>query len=183
MIPPLKSRDQLPQLLTRLGLTGWGAEIGVSNGFYSDTILSGSRLERLFSIDLWCSPMIWWEQLTTPSEYISAVNRLFRYGVRSVIIKMASLEATRLFPEQSLDFIYIDATHDYEGVKADLAAWWPKLKPGGIMAGHDYADDCGVPRAVNEFVAAHGLALAVTECDSVDNGITRRSWVVQKGEG
>ena len=36
------------------------------------------------------------------------------------------------------DFIYVDARHDFKGVYEDLVAWWPKLRAGGIMAGHDY---------------------------------------------
>lgn len=50
-----------------------------------------------------------------------------------------------------VDFVYIDAAHDYESVKADIAAWWPKVKPGGILAGHDYCEAWpGVKKAVDE---------------------------------
>lgn len=49
------------------------------------------------------------------------------------------------------DFVFIDAAHDYESVKADIAAWWPKVKPGGILAGHDYCEAWpGVKQAVDE---------------------------------
>jgi hypothetical protein len=43
-------------------------------------------------------------------------------------------------PDASLDYVYVDARHDYCGVKEDLEAWWPKLRRGGILAGHDYLD-------------------------------------------
>ena len=59
--------------------------------------------------------------------------------------------AAATYPDQSLDFVFLDADHDYESVKADIAAWLPKVKPGGILAGHDYM--CGWPgvdRAVAE---------------------------------
>ena len=58
-----------------------------------------------------------------------------------------------------MDFVYIDARHDYESVLEDLNAWFHKVKPGGILAGHDYADgmlpqgDFGVKSAVDEFFA------------------------------
>jgi predicted alpha/beta hydrolase family esterase len=50
-----------------------------------------------------------------------------------------------------LDFVFIDADHKYESVKADIAAWLPKVRPGGHIAGHDYHSDWpGVQKAVDE---------------------------------
>jgi len=49
-----------------------------------------------------------------------------------------SVSAAAKVAHTSLDFAYIDARHDYEGLSEDLRAWWPKLCPGGLMAGHDY---------------------------------------------
>ena len=48
------------------------------------------------------------------------------------------IECATRFPNSYFDFVYIDARHDYKGVLQDLTDWWPKLKPGGIFAGHDY---------------------------------------------
>jgi predicted O-methyltransferase YrrM len=62
-----------------------------------------------------------------------------------------SVEAARHFQNGSLDFVFLDADHTYESVKADLAAWWPKVRPGGILAGHDFASEFpGVEQAVRE---------------------------------
>jgi predicted O-methyltransferase YrrM len=59
-----------------------------------------------------------------------------------------------------LDFVFIDADHSYEGCKADIEAWFPKVKPGGLLSGHDYDNpdfpEFGVKRAVDEFAARHG---------------------------
>lgn len=55
------------------------------------------------------------------------------------------------FGDGDLDLVFIDADHFYMSVKADLAAWWPKVKSGGIFAGHDYSDATGVKQAVDEF--------------------------------
>ena len=70
-------------------------------------------------------------------------------------LKMKSLDAVSKFGDHSLDFVFIDASHEYEDVKADIIAWLPKIKPGGILAGHDYyIGDFdyypGVKQAVNE---------------------------------
>jgi predicted O-methyltransferase YrrM len=68
------------------------------------------------------------------------------------IIRDLSVNASKKFDDNSLDFIFIDACHDYECVKEDLHAWYPKLKKDGIIAGHDYYDGhVGVEQAVNEF--------------------------------
>ena len=83
--------------------------------------------------------------------------------------RMTSLEAAATYEDESLDAVYIDAAHDYESVKADIAAWGPKIKPNGILAGHDYRNGFpGVDRAVDEVFPAGTVAF----CEY--------SWVVKK---
>jgi len=53
-------------------------------------------------------------------------------------LKMLSIAAAVKFKDASLDFVFIDAGHEYDAVKQDILAWYPKVKPGGILAGHDY---------------------------------------------
>ena len=73
-------------------------------------------------------------------------------GDKLNIIRDLSVNASKRFNDNSLDFIFIDACHDYECVKEDLHTWYPKLKKDGIIAGHDYYDGhVGVEKAVNEF--------------------------------
>lgn len=66
------------------------------------------------------------------------------------IVRMPSVEAAKQYRDGSLDFVFIDADHVYDCVSADIAAWWPKVKPGGVLAGDD-AQGKGVDRAVREF--------------------------------
>ena len=62
-----------------------------------------------------------------------------------------SWDAASQFEDKSLDFVFLDADHVYESIIRDLKAWVPKIKPGGIIAGHDYCDfHPGVIQAVNE---------------------------------
>lgn len=68
-------------------------------------------------------------------------------------LRMTSVEAAKLFEDKSLDFVFIDASHQYEDVKNDILAWKPKMKNGGILAGHDYTSYwTGVVQAVNEIL-------------------------------
>jgi predicted O-methyltransferase YrrM len=70
---------------------------------------------------------------------------------------MTSLDAVSLYENRSLDFIFIDASHEYEDVKKDIIAWYPKLKLGGIIAGHDYTSYDGVKKAVDEILINKNL--------------------------
>ena len=78
---------------------------------------------------------------------------------RVEVIRKESAEGSKGFKDNFFDFIYIDANHTYKYVCEDLALWYPKLKPGGILAGHDYLNGIaygtifGVKRAVDEFAA------------------------------
>ena len=81
-----------------------------------------------------------------------------------------SAEAAQEFEDASLDFVFIDARHTYEAATEDLAAWWPKLRPGGLFAGHDYTNSPGVRAAVDEFVARQDLGHAFR--------VSRSSWMI-----
>lgn len=85
-----------------------------------------------------------------------------------------SAEVARQFKDESIDFVFIDAAHDYDNVKADILAWLPKVKPGGIMAGHDYESDYkGLMEAVNEVFGDR------VELVAYDDNPTKHCWKVQ----
>ena len=67
--------------------------------------------------------------------------------------RMPSLQASASYPDNSLDFVFIDADHSYQSVREDIIAWWPKVKNGGIISGHDYQMGTpGVIAASNELL-------------------------------
>lgn len=79
-------------------------------------------------------------------------------------IRKTSLEASKDFKDKSLDFIFIDAGHSYEDVRDDIAAWYPKLKDGGYIAGHDYSQAWpGVEKAVKEFCDKNNIIFTLIE--------------------
>jgi hypothetical protein len=85
--------------------------------------------------------------------YVKTVRATSRYCDRIAIIRDWSAEAAMQIDDASLDCVFIDAEHTYEGVKRDIAIWLPKVRPGGWIGGHDY-DNLprfpGVRRAVDE---------------------------------
>ncbi len=81
------------------------------------------------------------------------LNNMEACGVSDMVkvIPSESVVASRSLEDGSLDLVFLDGAHDYHSVTADIRAWRPKVKPSGILAGHDYCDSWpGVVRAVNE---------------------------------
>jgi len=77
-------------------------------------------------------------------------------------LRMFSLEAAEQFEDESLDFVFIDASHDYENVKADILAWLPKMKKTGVLAGHDYEGE--VQRAVDDVFSSFKITVPDHRC-------------------
>ena len=73
--------------------------------------------------------------------------------------RIPSVKAARCFEDGELDFVFIDGEHNYEAAKADIEAWWPKVRSGGLLISHDYDRQRfpGVCRAVDEFGGEHAV--------------------------
>jgi len=87
-------------------------------------------------------------------------------------IKELSWDGAKHYEDESLDFVFIDAAHDYISVKKDINAWYPKVKKGGVISGHDYSWGPTVRQAVDEFF--NPLELKIQE--------TEGCWVVVKNK-
>lgn len=145
---PIEGRNQFGRLLTALGLTGRAAEVGTHRGEFSNALLKkwpGS----LRCIDPWSVPPGYEGQAETlraalggaalrAADMTAARARLARHAPRFTLHKATSAEAADGTPDGSLDFVYIDGDHRYEQVVLDLGLWWPKLRRGGLLAGHDF---------------------------------------------
>ena len=184
----LHYRSLFPFALNELNLMGTGCEVGVQDGHFSVTLLKRWRGSLLYSIDPWreFEPSKYLDvanqqQAVQDRIYEGARNRLRKFGERSVIIRSTSAAGATQFAEGQLDFVYIDANHSYDAVVEDIRLWYPKLKPGGVLAGHDYLDGnytagvFGVMSAVNEFAAGAGLQVY-----AAGTGLESPSWIVQK---
>lgn len=88
--------------------------------------------------------------------YAECMSNAHRAGYPVEIIKSDSAGGAKMLQNASVDFVFIDAGHDEQSVRADIKAWLPKVKPGGVLAGHDYdtVSDPGVVRAVDALLPA-----------------------------
>lgn len=122
-----------------------GAEIGVARGVFSETLLESLPRLQLYAVDPWCEmpdaadvghlSYQGWPFLEMYQEF---ARRTAPYQKRVTVLRLQSVEAALKVPDQSLDFVYIDAQHTYPACKADITAWAPKVKPGGLVMGHDF---------------------------------------------
>lgn len=170
----MKSRDNLPQFLNERHLFGVGAEVGVFRGGFSAYLLEHWHGRLLHSVDPWTEQVKAKLDVSNVAQIDHNINlmickeRLRGFGNRSNIMRMFSVEAAKKFGDTDLDFVYLDARHDYRSVDEDLRAWWPKVKRGGILSGHDYKNSfvrnnlVEVKRAVDNFCFEHGLGLPKT---------------------
>ncbi len=176
--PVLTTRDELPVLLNGRGLAGVGFEIGVREASFSERILDRWAGTLLVSVDPWmeCAPDRYVDEANVAQErqedvLAEARARLARFGERSQIWRMTSVEAAQRVLPASVDFVYLDARHDEASVREDLEAWYGKVRPGGVIAGHDYVDGTfpegvfGVRSAVDAFFGDRGLPVRQTLLD------------------
>jgi predicted O-methyltransferase YrrM len=103
----------------------------------------------------------------SPDNFDEVEARLAIYGpYRTHTFKLGdSAKVAATFPDESFDFVYLDDDHDYAGISRSIEAWYPKVKWGGILGGHDYPNEPAVPQAVGELIARSGLYLCVSEND------------------
>lgn len=133
-------RNDLPRFFKEMGF-GVGVEIGVYKGDYSEILCEAGL--KIYSIDPWMAYPEYHglrsDQARFERNFERAKRRLRKYDC--TIIRKTSMEAVKDFKDKSMDFVYIDGNHDFMHVTEDIWEWSKKVKPGGIIAGHDYRND------------------------------------------
>lgn len=193
-VPTFKYRYELGNILQSEGART-GVELGVQRGGFAAQLLQRwPSCRKYVLVDLWHSQTKY-DDVANVKDSVhlkykrEALNRVKQFEKRTSIevchnYTTSCAERYRGRGEM-FDFIYVDARHDYKGVLEDLNHWWPLLKPGGILAGHDYVvqtdgpnrngqdwtinydgtkDKTGrvVKGAVDDFANSHGLQITVS---------------------
>lgn len=145
-------------------------EIGTYKGGNALNILKNLNIQKIYLID----PYVAYvnrkiEKNVGDKTFTEAKKRLKRFKHKIEFVREFSEKATKRFKNNSIDFIYIDGNHDYGFVKKDLELYFPKVKKGGIISGHDM-DWKSVFKAVSEFCVKHKL-----ECE-----IKEKDWIIFK---
>jgi hypothetical protein len=161
---PGSARDDLPQFFVDMGYKT-GAEIGVYKGEFSVKFCQAGL--RLYAIDPWRV----YEHYKHPRgqarldfQYEHTKRVLAPYPLCKIIRK-TSMEAIEMFKDNSLDFVYIDANHEFRYIAEDLSEWTNKVRPGGIVSGHDYSyvdrstgqDHWHIAHVLNAYIKAYEI--------------------------
>lgn len=135
-----------------------GLEIGVASGWTMNHFLQNLPNLQLTGIDPYIGYMdgnIKIAQEMLDAQYLAAQDNISDFAPRGKILRGYSQDFVNLFEDKSLDYIFIDGDHSYEGALRDCELFFPKIKSNGIFAGHDWSFD-GVQKAVNEFKDKNG---------------------------
>lgn len=131
-----------------------GSWKGKSSAFMCVEIANSSKNIEFFCVDTWIGSIEHQNYKDLDKLYFAFLNNMKPVENLYFPLKLTSLEASKKFKDESLEFVFIDASHEYEDVLNDLQAWFPKIKKGGILAGHDcYPNNPewgGVYKAVKE---------------------------------
>lgn len=134
------------------------AELGVAEGNFSEDILNWPvNFPSVWLVDRWKHmPMMKGDshssQVWHDKNKARVLERIEKFGKRAQIVQRSTVDAASIFGDNFFSLVYVDADHSYHGCKADILAWWPKLKEGGVMAFHDFLNKgYGVRQAVEDF--------------------------------
>ncbi len=136
-----QDRIELLRAIPRGGVVG---EVGVFKGNFSRRILEIIQPERLHLIDPWVhQDLPLWQGRTDENhlDFLRKVQRRFQpeiYSRRAIIHQGFSLDILPLFPDEYFDWVYLDGDHRFETVRAELDLCNRKVKPHGLILGHDF---------------------------------------------
>lgn len=134
-----------------------GAWFGKSTCFLAQQIKESGKNISLKVVDTWEGSIDEPTLAKVVEEHGGSIYKAFQSNMEKAEVDKiitplinTSIEASKQFKDKSLDFIFIDASHDYDSVIEDIKAWLPKLKKGGTIAGHDWCTYGSVQNAVKD---------------------------------
>lgn len=156
-----------------------GAEVGVLRGRMSVEMLKMHSGLQLYLVDSWAPAEDHSEAYVATGDIHARLSQKEQdhhcaftrqavrvFGARAIVVRNTSWSAAMAAAEwPALDFVFLDGDHSFEGCRSDIAAWWPRIAPGGWLCGHDYRGWLlvssrrkyfGCTRAIDEFAARIG---------------------------
>ena len=156
----IKLRPSIEICRQGLGDDVVGAEIGVLGGGHACTMLSNyPQLSRLHLVDSYGGITDQVEKVIEFRKRFDSEKHRLTWHIKT------SIEAAATFADESLDFVYIDANHRYIDCSCDLRAWWRKVRPDGILCGHDYFTFGSVKKAVTDWAETNNHYVFSTDPD------------------
>jgi hypothetical protein len=132
------ARADLPDFFVQMGYKV-GAEVGVYKGAFTEKFCKAGL--KMFAIDPWMA----YQGAGRTQQEQARQNFLYEHTIRTLslypdctLIRSTSMDALKYFEDGSLDFVYLDGDHSFRAFAADIVEWSKKVKPGGIVSGHDY---------------------------------------------
>jgi len=138
-----------------------GVEIGVLHGAHAVKMIKNLDIKTLHLVDPFKAYYAEESNRHVKQKEMDACKKIAEKALvnhKDVIVwhYKYSVQASKDFKNNSLDFVYIDGDHSYEMVKKDILSWTPKVKKGGLVIGHDY-DLEAVKKAVDEYCEENKL--------------------------
>jgi hypothetical protein len=135
------------------------AEVGVYKGDSAIIWLNSGKVKTLYCVDPW-ENFYSKVDLAAYSCDMKIIEKMFDekilpYKEKVIKHKEGSPMAASKYPDEFFDIVYIDACHDELAAKADVLAWIPKIKKGGIISGHDWRDRCKIGIAAGMYELLH----------------------------
>lgn len=183
----INDRRDIPSFLKKMNAEKI-CEIGVKEGANFNTLLVPC-VKKAVAIDIWAETGVLSQNddvlpINILNHHYQNMLNLAKRDPRVEVIKDFSPEVASKFEDNFFDFVYIDADHTEDAVYKDLQAWWSKVRPGGVLAGHDYVEMIlkypsgdvvfGVIPAVDKFIKENNLQL------HVDNEHPWHDWFIPK---
>lgn len=190
----LKYRSDLAGLFQSKNVLGKGVEVAKSNFAEFSKIILSKYLGYLYLVDPWATQDF--EILDDiknledhEANYLLCQQNLIDYVGRYTQVRSHSTVAASQMENESLDFVFIDGNHKYQYVKQDIASWFPKVRQGGIVSGHDYLNvnwndiPDTAPNGIDKYIYASdgtklgsfGVNPAVDEFCSQNNYLLQRT--------
>lgn len=182
IIQDIYCREEIGTFLKIMGLNNRICELGVAAGANLWWLVKHAHPNYVLAIDCWSEEICPFYNQAKHDNQHNRVIKIFSKahkwaGTEMEIVKGDHNDLAVNYEDESFDFVYIDSDHQYEPTVNDIRIWWPKVRSGGILAGHDYNSRnklYGVVEAVDEFVEANNIKYFYTTKEYP------KSWIILK---